>query len=160
MAINDWPEGERPREKLKARGAGALTDAELLAIVLRTGVPGKSALDLGRGLLQEYGSLTALFASDLERLLSIHGLGDAKATQLLAVIELARRALKEELKSGVKLSSPAAVRDFLRLTLLRQDKEIFLGVFLDAQNCVIATEELSSGTLTQTSVFTHAGTGK
>ena len=153
MAINDWPEGERPREKLKARGAGALSDAELLAIVLRTGVPGKSALDLGRGLLQEYGSLTALFASDLERLLSIHGLGDAKATQLLAVIELARRALKEELKSGVKLSSPAAVRDFLRLTLLRQDKEIFLGVFLDAQNCVIATEELSSGTLTQTSVF-------
>jgi DNA repair protein RadC len=153
MAINDWPEGERPREKLLARGAVALSDAELLAIVLRTGVRGKSAVDMGRELLQEYGSLTALFASDLERLLKMQGLGNAKAVQLLAVIELARRALKEELKSGVKLSSPAAVRDFLRLTLLRQDKEIFLGVFLDAQNCVIATEELSSGTLTQTSVF-------
>jgi DNA repair protein RadC len=153
MAINDWPEGERPREKLLTKGARALSEAELLAIVLRTGVPGKSAVDLGRELLNQYGNLSSLFASDLERLLLTKGLGYAKAVQLQAVIELARRALEEQLKPGVNLNSPKAVRDFLRLTLLRQDKEVFLGIFLDAQNRVLATEELSAGTLTQTSVF-------
>jgi DNA repair protein RadC len=153
MAINDWPKGERPREKLLTKGARALSEAELLAIVLRTGVPGKSAVDLGRELLQRYGNLSSLFASDLERLLLIKGLGYAKAVQLQAVIELARRALEEQLRPGVNLNSPKAVRDFLRLALLRQDKEVFLGIFLDAQNRVLATEELSEGTLTQTSVF-------
>jgi DNA repair protein RadC len=125
----------------------------LLAIVLRTGVPGKSAVDLGRELLHQYGNLSSLFASDLERLLLTKGLGYAKAVQLQAVIELARRALEEQLEPGVNLNSPKAVRDFLRLALLRQDKEVFLGIFLDAQNRVLATEELSEGTLTQTSVF-------
>jgi DNA repair protein RadC len=153
MAINDWPAGERPREKLLSKGASALSEAELLAILLRTGVPGKSAVDLGRELLQEYGSLSSLFASDLERLLAIKGLGYAKAVQLQAVIELARRALEEQLEPGLNLNSPKAVRDFLRLTLRSQDKEVFLGIFLDAQNRVLAVEELSSGTLTQTSVF-------
>ena len=153
MGINDWPEGERPREKLLSKGARALSEAELLAIVLRTGVSGKSAVDLGRELLQQYGNLSSLFASDLERLLLTKGLGYAKAVQLQAVIELARRALEEQLKPGVNLNSPKAVRDFLRLALLRQDKEVFLGIFLDAQNRVVATEHLSEGTLTQTSVF-------
>jgi DNA repair protein RadC len=153
MAINDWPEGERPREKLLTKGARALSEAELLAIVLRTGVSGKSAVDLGRELLQQYGNLSALFASDLERLLLTKGLGYAKAVQLQAVIELARRALEEQLTPGVNLNSPKAVRDFLRLALLRQDKEVFLGIFLDSQNRVLATEHLSEGTLTQTSVF-------
>jgi DNA repair protein RadC len=153
MAINDWPQGERPREKLVSKGARALSEAELLAIVLRTGVTGKSAVDLGRELLHQHGNLSALFASDLERLLQTKGLGHAKAVQLQAVIELARRALEEQLKPGVNLNSPKAVRDFLRLTLLRQDKEVFLGIFLDAQNRVLATEPLSEGTLTQTSVF-------
>jgi DNA repair protein RadC len=153
MAINDWPKGERPREKLLTKGARALSDAELLAIVLRTGVPGKSAVDLGRELLHQYGTLSSLFASDLERLLLTKGLGYAKAVQLQAVTELARRALEEQLEPGVNLNSPKAVRDFLRLALLRQDKEVFLGIFLDAQNRVLATEELSEGTLTQTSVF-------
>ncbi len=153
MAISDWPKGERPREKLLTKGARALSEAELLAIVLRTGVPGKSAVDLGRELLHQYGSLSSLFASDLERLLLTKGLGYAKAVQLQAVIELARRALEEQLEAGVNLNSPKAVRDFLRLALLRQDKEVFLGIFLDAQNRVLATEELSEGTLTQTSVF-------
>jgi DNA repair protein RadC len=153
MAINDWPEGERPREKLVSKGARALSEAELLAIVLRTGVSGKSAVDLGRELLQQHGNLSSLFASDLERLLRTKGLGYAKAVQLQAVIELARRALEEQLKPGLNLSSPKAVRDFLRLALLRQDKEVFLGIFLDAQNRVLATEHLSEGTLTQTSVF-------
>jgi DNA repair protein RadC len=153
MGINDWPEGERPREKLVSKGARALSEAELLAIVLRTGVSGKSAVDLGRELLQQHGNLSSLFASDLERLLQTKGLGYAKAVQLQAVIELARRALEEQLKPGLNLSSPKAVRDFLRLALLRQDKEVFLGIFLDAQNRVLATEHLSEGTLTQTSVF-------
>ncbi|HTS53481.1 MAG TPA: DNA repair protein RadC [Burkholderiales bacterium] len=153
MAIHDWPEGERPREKLLSKGPAALSEAELLAIVLRTGVHGKSAVDLGRELLQAYGSLSSLFSSNLERLLHVKGLGYAKAVQLQAVIELARRALEEELKPGVNLSSPKAVRDFLRLSLLSRDKEVFLGIFLDAQNRVVAVEELSSGTLTQTSVF-------
>ena len=156
MAIHDWPEGERPREKLLSKGPAALSEAELLAIVLRTGVSGKSAVDLGRELLQQYGSLSALFGSDLERLMLVKGLGYAKAVQLQAVIELARRALEEQLKPGVNLTSPKAVRDFLRLSLLSQDKEVFLGIFLDAQNRVVAVEELSSGTLTQTSVFTRA----
>jgi len=153
MAISDWPSGERPREKLLNKGPRALSEAELLAIVLRTGVAGKSAVDLGRDLLHQYGSLSSLFASDLERLLLTKGLGHAKAVQLQAVIELARRALEEQLEPGVNLNSPKAVRDFLRLALLRQDKEVFLGIFLDAQNRVLATEELSEGTLTQTSVF-------
>jgi DNA repair protein RadC len=153
MPIPDWPKGERPREKLLTKGAKALSEAELLAILLRTGLRGKSAVDLGRDLLGQYGSLSALFASDLERLLHVRGLGLAKAVQLQAVIELARRALEEDLKPGVNLNSPKAVRDFLRLTLLRQDKEVFLGIFLDAQNRVLAAEPLSEGTLTQTSVF-------
>jgi len=153
MAIPDWPEGERPREKLLTRGAKALSEAELLAIVLRTGMRGKSAVDLGRELLQQFGSLSILLASDLERLLRVQGLGLAKAVQLQAVIELARRALEEQLKSRNNISSPQAVRDFLRLELLRQDKEVFFGIFLDAQNGVIAAEELSNGTLTQTTVF-------
>jgi DNA repair protein RadC len=153
MPITDWPKGERPREKLLTKGAEALSEAELLAILLRTGLRGRSAVDLGRDLLEQYGSLSALFASDLERLLHVRGLGLAKAVQLQAVIELARRALEEELKPGVNLNSPKAVRDFLRLTLLRQDKEVFLGIFLDAQNRVLATEHLSEGTLTETPVF-------
>ncbi|HXX13052.1 MAG TPA: DNA repair protein RadC [Burkholderiales bacterium] len=153
MAINDWPEGERPREKLRERGAAALSTAELLAIVLRTGMRGKSAVDLGRELLQECGNLSSLFSADLDRLLAIKGLGNAKAVQLQAVIELARRALQEQIKPGLNLNSPRTVRDFLRLTLRSQDKESFLGIFLDAQNRVLAVEELSSGTLTQTSVF-------
>jgi DNA repair protein RadC len=153
MGINDWPEGERPREKLRERGAAALSTAELLAIVLRTGMRGKSAVDLGRELLQECGNLSSLFSADLDRLLAIKGLGNAKAVQLQAVIELARRALQEQIKPGLNLNSPRTVRDFLRLTLRGQDKESFLGIFLDAQNRVLAIEELSSGTLTQTSVF-------
>jgi len=153
MAINDWPEGERPREKLRERGAAALSTAELLAIVLRTGTRGKSAVDLGRDLLKEFGSLSSLFSADLDRLLPIKGLGNAKVLQLQAVIELARRALQEQITPGLNLNSPKTVREFLRLTLRSQDKEAFLGIFLDAQNRVLAVEELSSGTLTQTSVF-------
>ena len=153
MTIKEWPESDRPREKLLTKGPGALSEAELLAVILRTGIPGKSAVDMGRDLLRQYGTLSGLFAADLESLLSIKGLKLAKAVQVQAVIELARRALQDQLKSGDNLNSPTAVKEFLRLTLIRQDKEIFVGIFLDAQNRVLGTDQLSEGTLTQTSVF-------
>lgn len=153
MAITDWPEGDRPREKLLQRGASSLSDAELLAIFLRTGVTGLSAVDLARALLQRFGSLTALFASDLKQFSAVHGMGPAKYVQLQAVLEMARRALDEEIRSGDAMSSPAAVRDYLRLQLQGLRHEVFIGVFLDAQNRVIGVEELFRGTLTQTSVY-------
>ena len=153
MGIKDWPEGDRPREKLLSHGPAGLTETELLAIFLRTGAKGKSALDLSRELIQRFGSVSALLSATLAELRKTTGLGPAKAAQLKAVVELARRALGEELKTGVNLSSPQAVRDFLRLTLRNPGKEVFLGVFLDAQNRVVAVETLSEGTLTQTSVY-------
>ncbi|MBZ0093613.1 MAG: RadC family protein [Burkholderiales bacterium] len=153
MAITDWPEGERPREKLLQRGAASLSDAELLAIFLRTGVAGLSAVDLARTLLQHFGNLTALFASDLKQFGAMHGMGPAKYVQLQAVLEMARRALGEEIRSGDAMASPAAVRDYLRLQLQGLRHEVFIGVFLDAQNRVIGVEELFRGTLTQTSVY-------
>lgn len=151
MAITDWPELERPREKLLALGPATLSDAELLAIFLRTGIRGKSAVDLARELLVRYGGLSAVFAA--KRTDRLPGLGDAKYSQLQAVLEMARRALGETLRSGDALSSPGAVRDFLRLTLAGRDHEVFVCVLLDAQNRVIACEELFRGTLTQTSVY-------
>ena len=153
MAISDWPATERPRERLLAHGAKALTDAELLAVLLRTGVRGKSAVDLARELLVRCGGLGALFAAKRAELRGLPGLGDAKFSQLQAVLEMARRALAETLRSGDALGSPAAVRDFLRLTLAYRDREVFLAVMLDAQNRVLACEELFRGTLTQTSVY-------
>jgi len=153
MAITDWPAAERPREKLLQLGAASLSDAELLAIFLRTGVRGKSAVDLARELLLRCGSLSALFALKRAELEGLRGLGDAKFSQLQAVLEMARRALAETLRSGDALGSPAAVRDFLRLTLATREHEVFLAVLLDAQNRVLVCEELFRGTLTQTSVY-------
>lgn len=153
MSITDWPAGERPREKLLERGAASLSDAELLAIFLRTGVVGKSAVDLARELVQQFGSLTNLFAATEEEFCAIHGLGQAKYVQLQAVLEMSRRALKEEMQSGDALSSPRAVRDYLQLLLRSRQQEVFMALFLDAQHRVIATEELFQGTLTQTSVY-------
>ena len=153
MAITDWPEDDRPREKLLAKGPGVLSDAELLAIFLRTGVKGKSAVDLARELIARFRSLGELVAASREEFCSVPGLGDAKYVQLLAAIEMARRALVEDMKAGINLSSPKAVRDFLRLQLQNRPVEVFVGLFLDAQNRVIGVEELFSGTLTQTSVF-------
>lgn len=153
MAITDWPEQERPREKLLKLGPASLTDAELLAIFLRTGVRGKSAVDLARDLLLRCGGLGALFAAKRADLDGLAGLGDAKYVQLQAVLELARRALAETLRAGDALSSPAAVRDFLRLTLAGREHEVFMAVLLDAQNRILACEELFRGTLTQTSVY-------
>jgi len=153
MAISDWPEDDRPREKLLAKGPGTLSDAELLAIFLRTGTKGKSAVDLARALLKKFGSLAGLIGASHDAFCTVPGLGGAKYAQLQAATELTRRALAAEMKSGINLSSPTAVRDFLRLSIQNRQVEVFVGLFLDAQNHVIAVEELFSGTLTQTSVF-------
>jgi len=153
MSIVDWPEGERPREKLLARGAAALSDAELLAIFLRTGVTGKSAVDLARELLGKYGSLTSLFAAGLDDFCQVKGMGPAKFVQLQAVLEMSRRALQEELQRGDTLNSPQVVRDYLQLLLSGRQQEVFLVLFLDTQHRVIATEEMFHGTLGQTSVY-------
>ena len=153
MAITDWPEGERPREKLLTRGAAALSDAELLAIVLRTGVVGKSAVDLARELLTQFGSLTQLFAASEADFCAVHGMGQAKFVQLQAIKEMSLRGLKEELQRGDALNSPRVVRDYLQLLLGSRQQEIFLVLFLDTQHRVIASEELFQGTLSQTSVY-------
>ncbi len=153
MGIKDWPEDDRPREKLIAKEAGALSDAELLAIFLRTGVAGKSALELARDMIGGLGSLSAVAAADVDALSRFKGLGPAKFVQLQAAIEMARRILADGLKAGVQLGSPQAVRDYLRLSLQNRPVEVFAAIFLDAQNRAIAVEELFSGTLTQTSVY-------
>lgn len=153
MAISDWPAGERPREKLLERGASSLSDAELLAIFLRIGVTGKSAVDLARELLIRFGSLTQLFASSEKDFCETHGMGQAKYAQLQAVLEMSRRALQEEMQRGEALNSPRAVREYLQLLLGGRQQEVFLVLFLDTQHRVIASEELFRGTLSQTSVY-------
>lgn len=153
MPITDWPQDERPRERLLAKGAEALSDAELLAIFLRVGVKGKSAVDLARELLGRFGSLNRLFAAGAAEFAAVPGMGAAKYAQLQAVLEMARRALREEIATGDVLSSPGAVRDYLRLTLGTLCHEVFLVLLLDAQHRLIGVEELFRGTLTQTSVY-------
>ena len=151
MGISDWAEVERPRERLLAKGAEALTDAELIAVLLRTGVRGKSAVDLGRELLARYGGVTPMLeAGDLE---AVKGLGPAKRAQLAAAIELARRSLQEKLKASTALTSPQAVRDYLRLKLAARKEEVFLCIWLDAQHKAIDIQQAFTGTLTQTSVY-------
>ncbi|HEY7987062.1 MAG TPA: DNA repair protein RadC [Methylophilaceae bacterium] len=153
MAITDWPTDERPREKLLAQGATALSDAELLAIFLRMGVAGMSAVDLARELLRRFGSLTAIFAANHDELTQVHGMGSSKFVQLQAIFEMSQRALREEMQQRDVLASPAAVRDYLRIKLGALKREVFMVLLLDAQNRVIASEELFAGTLTQTSVY-------
>jgi DNA repair protein RadC len=154
MPITDWPEHERPRERLLRLGASYLSDAELLAIFLRTGVAGKNALDLAGTLLTRFdGSLRRLVDARFEELAEVSGVGPAKATQLMAVTELVRRGLAEKLEQGAALSSPQVVRDYLRLALKASPREVFMVLCLDAQNRLIGADELFRGTLTQTSVY-------
>lgn len=152
MAISDWPESERPRERLLARGAATLSDAELVAVLLRTGIPGKSAVDLAHEMIGEFGSLSGLLAAGAS-LNRIKGLGAAKSAQFIAALELARRSINERLKEGAALTSPGAVRDYLRLALASRRHEVFVCLWLDAQHRVIAIEESFRGTLSQTSVY-------
>ncbi len=153
MGINNWPAGERPRERLIQQGAAALSDAELLAIFLRTGVTGKSAVDLARDVLTQFGTLTNMFAASQIEFCKIHGMGQAKFVQLQAVLEMSRRALHEEMQAGDALNSPQAVRKYLLLQLQSRQQEVFMVIFLDAQHRVLAAEEMFHGTLTQASVY-------
>jgi DNA repair protein RadC len=153
MAITDWPASERPREKLIEQGASVLSDAELLAIFLRVGVVGKSAVDLARDLLSRFGSLNGIFAATEHELSQVHGIGSSKYVQLQAIFEMSQRALNEQLQQRDVFESPQQVRDYLVLKLGGLAREVFVVMFLDAQNRLNATEEMFSGTLTQTSVY-------
>ncbi len=153
MRISDWPASERPCERLLSLGAGHLSDAELLAIFLRTGVRGKTAVDLGRTLLQRFGGISGILSAERELLCAQQGLGPARFCQLSAMVELTRRALREDIGRRNVLASPAAVRDYLCLRLRDLGHEVFVGLYLDSQNRVIGDEELFRGTLTQTSVY-------
>lgn len=153
MPISDWPEGERPREKLLARGAEVLSDAELLAIFLRTGVAGCSAVDLARALLARFGGLRALLRAPREEFCDAKGLGDAKYAQLQAVLEIARRHLAEDLRKREALKDPRAARDFLIAKLRDEDHEVFAALLLDSQHGVIAYEVIAHGTLNAASVY-------
>ncbi|MCE1171971.1 MAG: DNA repair protein RadC [Azovibrio sp.] len=154
MSISDWPQGERPRERLLRQGPQALSDAELLAIYLRVGIKGKSAVDLARELLERHGgSLCRLAAASMTELARTPGIGLAKAAQLQASFELSRRALREEIHQRNLMGSPNSVRDWLRLHLGQLPHEVFMALWLDAQNRLIAHEDLFRGTLTQTSVY-------
>jgi DNA repair protein RadC len=152
MSIRDWPADERPREKLLSRGPSALTDAELLAIFLRTGVAGKTAVDLARELLMVFGGLRPLLNADKKAFCTGHGLGEAKYAQLQAVLEMGRRHLFETVTRGDVLSSPEDTRAFLVLQLRDNPSEIFAALFLDNRHRVIAFEELFHGTIDGASV--------
>jgi DNA repair protein RadC len=153
MRIGDWPEDERPRERLLRHGAGVLSEAELLAIFLRTGSGGRNAVELGRDLLARFGCLQQLFAATLGEVSAVRGVGPAKYVQLQAVVEMARRALREEIGERDAMSSPRAVREYLQLALGGRPHEVFAVIFLDSQNRMLGLEELFRGTLTQTSVY-------
>ena len=152
MSITEWPEDERPREKLLKRGAGALTDAELLAIFLRTGIAGKSAVDLSRDLLVELGGLRGLFSADEARLRAVKGLGAAKYAQLQAVLEMSRRYIQERIERRDVLTSPQATRAFLKTQLYGHPREVFACLFLDNRHRVVRYEELFRGTIDGASV--------
>jgi DNA repair protein RadC len=152
MAITDWPTAERPREKLLARGADALTDAELLAIFLRTGLPGMTAVDLARELLGRFGGLRPLLEADLAAFCHGRGLGAAKYVQLQAALEISRRHLLSTLQRGDALTSPDATRRYLAARLRHSPREVFACLFLDNRHRVIAYEELFFGTVDGASV--------
>ncbi len=153
MEVSNWVANERPRERLLSHGAAVLSDPELLALLLRTGVAGRSALELARELLHRFGSLTGLFGATVAQVAAVRGLGPARAAELAAVVEIVRRSLAEEAAAGDALTSPQAVRDYLRLTLRARPYEVFVGIFLDSQNRLLAFEEMFRGTLAQTSVY-------
>ncbi|MDR2260863.1 MAG: DNA repair protein RadC [Azoarcus sp.] len=153
MAITDWPEDERPREKLLAHGPQTLSNAELLALFLRVGTRGQSAVDLARSLLGRFGALNRLCNASAAEFAAVPGMGLAKYAQLQAVMELARRALAERLDEGNLFDSPATARDWLQLRLAHLPHEVFCVLLLDARHRLIEAADLFRGTLTQTSVY-------
>lgn len=152
MAIRDWPSAERPREKLLDKGAAALSDAELLAILLRSGTPGHSALDIARDVLKSFHSLRKLLAADRLRFCAERGLGPARFAELQAAVEIARRQLSETMQAGPSLASPKATRDFLSARLRDLEHEMFCVLFLDKRHRLIKYEELFRGTIDGASV--------
>ncbi len=152
MSITDWPVDERPRERLLKQGAAALSDAELFAIFLRTGVAGRSAVDLARDLLAHFGSVRGLLNASRRDFTEAKGLGDAKFAQLQAVLELARRHLAEELAEGAVIDSPETTRRFLQAQLRESGQEVFAVLFLDQRHRVLAFERLFFGTINQSAV--------
>ena len=153
MSLKDLPQDARPREKLLARGASALSDAELLALLLRTGTAGTGVLQLAQQLVDGFGGVAGLLHTPAQALAGIKGLGPAKQAELQAVLELARRALAQTLRERTTLDSPQAVKDYLQLQIGARAHEVFAVLFLDAQHKLIALEELFRGTLSQTSVY-------
>ena len=153
MSIKNLPATTRPREKLLALGPQALADVELLALLLRTGLPGQGVLELARSVLEQRGGWSGLLRTDTETLGRIKGLGPAKRAEIAAIMELARRSLVEELSARPVFDAPSKVKDYLRLQLGSRAHEIFAVVFLDAQNRLLRLEEMFRGTLTQTSVY-------
>lgn len=152
MAITDWPLEERPREKLLQRGVAALSDAELLAIFLRTGVPGKTAVDLARDLLSRFGSLRALLNADLKQFCEGPGLGAAKFTQLQATVEMSRRYFAETVQRSSVLENPQQTQDYLASCLRDYTFEVFSCLYLDNRHRIIKFEELFRGTINGASV--------
>ncbi len=153
MAITDWAIEDRPREKLLQHGASALTDAELLAIFLRVGIRGKTAVDLAQDLLTEFGSLQALLSADYQRFCACHGLGDAKYAQLQAVLEMAHRHFFEVLQRGQVLKNSNALRVYLSAQLRHYQQEVFGCLFLDSQHRMLGFEKLFYGSLNSTSIY-------
>lgn len=153
MSIKSWPQGERPREKLLQRGASALSDAELLAILLRVGTRGMSAVDLARYLLNEFGSLGKLMSADVKALSSFKGMGIASFTQFAVVKEIGRRILEEEMQEDITLSDPQSVADYLRLHLGHEKIEVSMALLLNRQNKLISVRELSRGTVAENTVY-------
>lgn len=153
MLLKDLPADARPREKLLNLGPAALADAELLALLLRTGMKGQSVLQLAEHLLSIHGGVAGLLHASADALGHIKGLGPAKRAELVAVLELSRRALAQQLQARPVFESPTQVKDYLRLHLGPRPHEVFSVLFLDAQHRLIALEDLFRGTLTQTSVY-------
>ena len=153
MLLKDLPQEARPREKLLSRGAAALSDAELLALLLRSGIQGKIVLHLAQELVDRFGGVAGLLHTPAEALKTVKGLGPAKRAELVAVLELARRALAQQLTQKPLFNTPQAVRDYLQLQLGGLHHEVFAVLFLDSQHRLIALEEMFRGTLTQTSVY-------
>ena len=153
MLLKDLPQEARPREKLLSRGPAALSDTELLALLLRSGIPGKNVLQLAQELVDRFGGVAGLLHMPAEALKTVKGLGPAKRAELVAVLELARRALAQQLTQKPLFNTPQAVRDYLQLQLGGLHHEVFAVLFLDSQHRLIALEEMFRGTLTQTSVY-------
>lgn len=153
MSIRDWPELERPREKLLAKGPAALSDAELLAIFLRVGCAGKSAVDLARDLLLEFGGLRQILEAERSHFCRARGLGEAKFAQLQAVLEMSRRHLSATIQQGQAFHSPEAVKRYLQAELRHHTREVFSILLLDSQHRLLIYKELFQGTIDGASVY-------